>query len=222
MLDYLLYKAPKSANGIIYLTLNSPEIWIDAMYMAPPLLASIGKYDEAIKQIKSYHEILWNKENKLYSHRWHDEKKEFVNKKFWGVGNGWALAGIARVINKLPEDFVEKKEQLIKMLLGHLDSCLLYMRPDGLFHDIIDDNDSFVETNLGQMIAYTIYNAWHSGWLLKSYQTQVDKMRQAAHNKVDELGFVQGVCGAPHFNSPGRATEGQAFFILMEVAYSKM
>lgn len=96
------------------------------------------------------------------------------------------------------------------------------MRPDGLFHDVIDDNDSFVETNLGQMIAYTIYNGLHSGWLLKSYQTQADKMRQAAHNKVDELGFVQGVCGAPHFNSPGRATEGQAFFILMEVAYSKM
>lgn len=57
MLDYLLYKAPKSANGIIYLTLNSPEIWIYAMYMAPPLLASIGKYDEKKEfEIKNFGE----------------------------------------------------------------------------------------------------------------------------------------------------------------------
>ncbi len=30
---------------------------------------------------------------------------------------------------------------------------------------------------------------------------------------------MQGVCGAPYFNRPGTATEGQAFFILMESAY---
>jgi hypothetical protein len=44
-------------------------------------------------------------------------------------------------------------------------------------------------------------------------------MRNAVHKKVDEYGLVQGVCGAPNFNSPGTATEGQAFFILMESAY---
>ena len=48
------------------------------------------------------------------------------------------------------------------------------------------------------------------------------KMRKAAHSKVDEYGFVQGVCGAPFFNQPGRATEGQAFFLLMEAAYNSI
>ncbi|MBN2805687.1 MAG: hypothetical protein JXR22_03435, partial [Prolixibacteraceae bacterium] len=46
-------------------------------------------------------------------------------------------------------------------------------------------------------------------------------MRYAAHSKVDEHGFVEGVCGAPWFDQPGRATEGQAFFLLMEAAYQK-
>ena len=45
------------------------------------------------------------------------------------------------------------------------------------------------------------------------------RMRQAAHAKVDDRGFVQDVCGAPHFDSPGTAAEGQAFFLLMEAAY---
>ena len=47
-------------------------------------------------------------------------------------------------------------------------------------------------------------------------------MRRAAHGKVDERGYVQGVCGAPFFDSPGRATEGQAFFLLMEAAHAKL
>jgi len=44
-------------------------------------------------------------------------------------------------------------------------------------------------------------------------------MRQAAHAKVDKHGYVQDVAGAPTFQKPGRATEGQAFFLLMEAAY---
>jgi hypothetical protein len=42
------------------------------------------------------------------------------------------------------------------------------------------------------------------------------------HSKVDDKGFVQGVAGYPGFQTPSRATEGQAFFILMEAAWSKI
>jgi hypothetical protein len=44
-------------------------------------------------------------------------------------------------------------------------------------------------------------------------------MRAAAHQHVDEFGLVWDVCGAPNFDRPGVATEGQAFFLLMEAAY---
>jgi hypothetical protein len=44
-------------------------------------------------------------------------------------------------------------------------------------------------------------------------------MRGVAHGKVDAYGLVQDVCGAPRFDHPGVATEGQAFFLLMEAAY---
>jgi hypothetical protein len=43
-------------------------------------------------------------------------------------------------------------------------------------------------------------------------------MRAAARAKVDQYGFVQGVCGAPTFDHAGVAAEGQAFFLMMEVA----
>ena len=100
-----------------------------------------------------------------------------------------------------------------------LDGCLAHRRADALFHNIVDAPDSFVETNLSQMLAYTIYRGIQAGWLQQSYLAAADEMRAAARRKVDEYGYVQDVCGATNFNKPGRATEGQAFFLRMEAAH---
>ncbi|MCF8262084.1 MAG: glycoside hydrolase family 88 protein [Melioribacteraceae bacterium] len=222
MLNYLVESAPRSNNGILYHTINSPEIWIDSMYMAPPFLAAANNFAEAIKQIVGMREILWNSNARLYSHRWHDDKKEFINEKFWGVGNGWALVGICRVINLLPVEYEKEREILIIYLIENLEGCLKFLRKDGLFHNIIDDKNSFIETNLSQMVAYTIYCGIKSGWLESQFMPKAELMRSAVRNKIDENGFVQGVCGAPYFNSPGRAAEGQAFYIMMESARNKL
>ncbi|MFO7889972.1 MAG: glycoside hydrolase family 88 protein [bacterium] len=219
MLEYLLDKAPKTESGILYHTLDKPEIWIDSMYMAPPFLAAAGHFNEALKQIKGVRSYLWNTTYKLFSHRWSDKKKGFVNKNFWGVGNGWAITGMSRVLKKLPSTMKSEKELLIHYIKETLDGCIQHIRPDYLFHNVIDDKATFVETNLSQMVAYTIFRGVADKWLDKSYLIYADNMRKAAHKKVNSFGYVQDVCGAPFFNSPGRATEGQAFFLLMEAAY---
>ena len=56
------------------------------------------------------------------------------------------------------------------------------------------------------------------GWLPACYLLAADRMRAAARAKVDQFGFVQGVCGAPDFDHAGVAAEGQVFFLMMEVA----
>ena len=72
------------------------------------------------------------------------------------------------------------------------------------------------------MLAYSIYCGIRGGWIDDGYKEKADKMRLAVRSKVDKLGLVQGVCGSPEFDHPGTATEGQAFFILMETAYYKL
>jgi len=62
------------------------------------------------------------------------------------------------------------------------------------------------------------FRGLQGGWLDRSYRNQADRMREAALGKVDKFGLVQDVCGAPDFESPGTAVEGQAFFLLMESA----
>jgi len=219
MLDFLLYKAPKTREGIIHHNFIENRLWVDAMYMVPPFLATAGHPQEAVKQIIGYRKALLNPEKKLYYHIWDDDKQEYERKLFWGVGNGWAAAGMTRVIRSLPETMKDEKELLAGYVQEVLDDCLAYQRNDGLFHDILDDPNTFIETNLAQMLSYSIYRGVHGGWLGSDYLQAADTMREAVYKKVDEFGLVQGVCGAPNFDRSGTATEGQAFFLLMEAAY---
>jgi rhamnogalacturonyl hydrolase YesR len=222
MLDFLLYKAPRTREGIIYHNFIENMIWVDAFYMAPPFLAVSGYPQEAVKQVVGYRRILWNPEKKLYYHVWDEDKHQFERKLFWGVGNGWAAAGMSRVIQALPDTMMKEKEMIAGFVSELVDGCLKYQRADGLFHDILDDPATFVETNAAQMLSYSIYRGVKAGWLDGAYLQHADRMRTAVYQKVDQFGLVQGVCGAPNFNRPGTATEGQAFFLLMEAAYRDM
>jgi len=218
MLEYLLKTAPRTADGTLHHIDSKPQVWVDSMYMAPPFLAAAGEPAEAVRQIEGFRRLLWNRRSRLFSHIWDDGKKAFERQAFWGVGNGWAAAGMTRVIRALPGGLAEEKKRLTGYVREVLDGCLERWRPDGLFHDVVDDPKTFVETNLAQMLAYTVFRGLKGGWLPKSYLKDAEIMRRAAWSKVDGLGYVRGVCGSPTFEKPGTATEGQAFFILMEAA----
>ncbi|TAH64276.1 MAG: glycosyl hydrolase [Anaerolineaceae bacterium] len=218
---YIKYDAPRTKDGILYHfdgDWAKHQVWVDAYYMVPPFLCKYGDVAEAMKQIKGFRKYLFNQNMGLLSHTWDDERKELGRKDFWGVGNGWALAGITRVIAMLDENHQEDKEYLISYLITLLHACLTYQRDDGLFYNVLDDAQSFIETNMSQMLAYTIYRGIKAGYLDSRYMIFADKARNAAYAKVDKYGFVRDVCGMPHFDHPGIATEGQAFFLLMEAA----
>jgi rhamnogalacturonyl hydrolase YesR len=219
MLGYLLHEAPRTADGTLHHLTTKPQVWVDSMYMAPPFIAVAGHPREAVRQIEGFRNLLWRPEKRLFAHIWDDGLQSFERADCWGVGNGWAAAGMARVIRALPLEMDAERARLAAYVKELLDGCLAHQRQDGLFHDVVDDPATFVETNLAQMLAYTIYRGAGEGWLDASYWPHADLMRRAAREKVDEFGLVQGVCGAPRFDRPGTAPEGQAFFLLMEAAY---
>ncbi|MDO4523427.1 MAG: glycoside hydrolase family 88 protein [Eubacteriales bacterium] len=219
--DWALSKAPRSEQGIVYHLIEEPEFWSDSFYMLPPFLAAIGEYEESLKQIYGYLDALMDEKTHLISHRWNEKDKKFIRKAFWGTGNGWALAGIARVIDALPDTYGDKKDKLVGIAGTILDSVLGYLREDGLFHDVLDDPSSFIETNCSQMAAYTIYRGVASGWLSDQYLDKANKMRNAAAGKTDIYGRVHDVCGAPYFESSGDSPEANAFAVLMNAAAEK-
>jgi len=221
MLNYLMKNAPRASDGTLFHITDAKEIWVDSMYMVPPFLAVAGQVDEAILQIYGIKRRLWNSEAKLYAHIWDEERNALTRSKHWGVGNGWVAAGITRVIRILTKARASERQILEQHVREVIDGCLVHQRADGLFHDVVDQSETFIETNLSQMLAYSIYRGIVGGWLPLTYKAHADKMREAAHQKVDDSGYVQGVCGAPTFDRAGTAPEGQAFFLLMEAAWKE-
>lgn len=222
MLEYLLYQAPKTRTGIIYHNYIENMIWVDAFYMVPPFLAFAGYPEEAVKQVLGYRKALWNPERKLYYHIWDQDLQRFERKLFWGSGNGWAAAGMARVIKALPDSMAKEKMMISGFIKEVIEGCMKYQRDDHFFHDILDDPSTFIEVNTAQMLSYTMYRGVKGGWLDDSYLKQADQIREAVYPKVDEFGIVHDVCGAPNFNRRGTSTEAQAFFLLMEAGYNDL
>jgi unsaturated rhamnogalacturonyl hydrolase len=209
----------KNEEGIIYHTQEPTKyIMSDAFYMLPPFLAAAGEFDEALKQIEGYRKYLYHPREQLYSHIWDAPNQKFEREDFWGVGNGWAAAGLTRVIRLLPDRRTNDKNRIIGYVKEVIDGCLKYLRGDGLFHNVVNNPDTFVEVNLSQMISYSIFRGVAAGYLSSGYLEKAEKMRSAANEQVDHLGYVQNVCGLPHFDRPYVAPEGQAFYLLMETA----
>ena len=222
LLVWALKTAPRNKDGVVYHFDNRKEFWVDSFYMLPPFLARAGHFQEAIRQLDGYWNTLLLPEKGLLAHRWEDEQQRFVRRDVWGVGNGWAAAGMARVIASLPKEFSAERETLICRTVSLLEAAMRHQREDGLFHDVLDCPDTFVDVNCAQMFAYTMYRGIGDGWLDEQWLSRADRIREAVNGHVDSYGLVRDVCGAPHFDAPGTATEGQAFYILMEAARGKL
>jgi len=222
LLEWILHKAPRAADGTLYHVFKEPQVWSDGFNGAPPFLAATGHYDEALRQIDGFRMRLWDPKKKLLAHIWDDSKQADNKKEFWGGGNGWAAAGLARVIRALPAERKEDRLRLAEFVTELIEGCLSYQRTDGLFHDVVDRPETFVEANLAQMLAFAIYTGILGGWLPGRYRAAADRMRDAARAKMDSFGYVQSVCGAPNFDRQGTSTEAQAFAIMMEAASSRL
>lgn len=222
MLEWILHKAPRAPDGTLYHIFEAPQMWSDGLFSAPCFLAAMGHYEEALLQIDGYRKRLWDPDKKLMAHIWDDGEKAENHKEFWGGGNGWTAAGLARVIRLLPDRRKQDRQRLAAFATDLIDGCLAHQRPDGLFHDVVDRPETFLETNLAQMLAFAIYTGLLDGWVPQRYRTAADRMRSAARAQMDRFGYIQHVCGAPNFDRSGTSTEAQAFAIMMEAAGRKV
>jgi unsaturated rhamnogalacturonyl hydrolase len=212
-LDWLVRTAPRAADGTLYHMLDGREMWADTVYMVVPFLALSGETDLALRQIEGHRRRLCD--DGLYAAIWSEETGSLRRADRWGGGNGWVVAGIARALRLAP---ALPREPLAAHAREVLDACLALRRPDGLFHDVLDDPGTFVETNAAQMFAYAALTGAADGWLPASYADVGRDLLAAATAKVDEYGVVRGACGSPTFDRSGTSAEAQAFHLLATAA----
>lgn len=224
MLNYLQHTAPRTSDGIIcHNTVSfhegfSPyQLWIDGVYMVPPFLAVMGCLDEAAAQIRGYCKHLLDTETSLFFHIVDVQTSRFVRKLRWATGNGWAQMGIARVIEEaVKAGRNDLKEEMLVLEKSLLDSMLRYQLPDGRFHDILDDEASFVDGTSAMMMSAAIYRLVGIGLLDASYLPYADKAYSRVLTTIDDIGIIHEVCGCPDFLSEGTSAEAQAAFLMAD------
>jgi unsaturated rhamnogalacturonyl hydrolase len=208
-LEWLAHDAPRSADGTLFHLLDGREMWADTVYMVAPFLALAGRADLARVQIDGHRTRLCA--DGLYAAVWSEDTGSFRRPEHWGGASGWVVAGIARMLRLVP---ALPRDDLAGHVREVLDAGLAYRRADGLFHDVLDDPATFVETNAAQMFAYAALTGAADGWLPPSYAGVGRDLLAAATRRVDDSGVVRGACGSPSFDRPGTSTEAQAFHLL--------
>jgi len=219
---WLLRHAPRAESGVLYHLEGRPEVWVDTVYMVVPFLAVTGDFAPADMQYRMHRQHLWNPETGLYGHRFDVEADAWVRDAPWASGNGWVAAGLARALHiggdSVPPEMRGRWRAQARALI---DACTPHARADGRFHDVLDDPSSFVDGTAGLMLAYAAHTGIVDGWLPETYARRADTWMDGALARVDDLGLVREVCGAPTFDRQGTSAEAQAFAIMALAARSR-
>lgn len=169
------------------------RFWIDDMYMVGSLQVQAYKstgdtvyLNRAAKTIKVYCDKL-QKPNGLYHHR---ADAPF----YWGRGNGWAAAAFAEIIQVLPEDHIYYNN--IKSAYTKMMKALIpYQGEDGMWHQLLDDPESYAETSCTGMFIYALATGLDKGWIsYDEYGTVVAKAWDALAGYVNDKGETENVC----------------------------
>ena len=182
---------------------NRPQdntLWLDDLFMSVPALAQMGKltgetryYDDAVKQVTQFSERMWNEEKGLYMHGWVKAMEDHPQF-HWARANGWALMAMVELLEVLPEDH-SGYEYVLGQLQAHIKGLLKYQHGTGFWHQLLDKNDTYLETSATAIFAYSMARAINRGYIDKlAYAPAVLLAWNAVSTQVNEKGQVEGTC----------------------------
>lgn len=198
--DYILNKQLKLSDGT--LSRNHPHnmtLWADDLYMSVPYLARMGKltgdrkyFDFAIRQVENFTRYLYDSTTGLFFHCYYsDENMNGVGR--WGRSNGWLAVAQTMLLDYLPADH-PKRAELTRLLLRQIKGFSRYQDSSGMWHQVLDRPDSYLESSVTAMFTYTVAHAVNKGWIDKSYITIAQNGWEGLSRKVTPDGELQDVC----------------------------
>ena len=220
--DYLLNRAPATPDGARSHILDDEKIWADSMAMSPHVLMLAGHADAGMDYYRAIARRLRDPVTGLYRHKWHEGRQMFTRGLYWGVGNGWALVGIMRMVKAMLDANDPRANALAEDFTCLVEAMMRCQAENGLFHDVLDDDKSFYESETAEMFAYSIYNMVLWNKMEDRYLRRADLARRAVSDRIDENGILQGCAGSPTFEREGTSVEAQAHFIMMEAAAQRL
>jgi unsaturated rhamnogalacturonyl hydrolase len=167
--------------------------WIDDMYMITAVQVQAYRatgnktyLDRAAKTMATYLDKL-QQPNGLF---FHAPDSQY----YWGRGNGWQAAGMAELLRDLPKNHPQRG-RILKGYKIMMESLLKYQAEDGLWRQLIDKPESWVETSGTGMFTFAMVTGVKEGWLdKKTYGPAARKAWLGLVKHIDANANVTDVC----------------------------
>jgi unsaturated rhamnogalacturonyl hydrolase len=203
--------------------------WCDALFMAPPVLADLSKVTGDPKYLSFIDREWWITSNLLYDAQLHlysrdasflDKHEANGAKVFWSRGNGWAMAGLIRVLTVMPRNYPHR-QQYITQFQQMAKALTAIQDKDGLWRPGLLDAKSYKLPEVSGSAFNTYALAWgiRNGVLdRKEYLPVVQKAWAGLLTHVYQdgrLGCIQPIGAAPgQFTSTSSYVFGVGAFLL--------
>jgi rhamnogalacturonyl hydrolase YesR len=190
-------------------------VWCDALFMSPPALALAASTTGDRRYADLMEQLWWKTTAYLYDRserlfyrdsRFFDQREPNGRKVFWSRGNGWVLAGLARVLQYLPADY-PGRERFVVLFQEMAQRIAALQGRDGYWRASLLDPDSrpIPETSGTGFFTYALAWGVNAGVLGHEYEAAIRRGWAALVGAVQPsgmLGYVQQVGAAPGDTGP--------------------
>ena len=205
--EYIMNKEKRLEDGTFCRTVPfEMTVWGDDLYMSVPFLARMGAitgehkyFDEATKQVILFNKHLWNPQTNLFLHCWYDDIKQ-NGVAHWGRCNGWIIMAQVELLSQLPVNY-PKREELIQLLTRQIVGLSRYQDGSGLWHQLIDMENTYLETSATAIFTYAIAKAINEGWLDSRYAYIAAQGWEGVSSRIMADGQVEGICMGTGINT---------------------
>ena len=186
---------------------QAQSLWSDDFYMGIPALAEMGRltgdnkwFDDAVKNVLQMSSRLFNKERGIYTHGWNANNPD-APQFYWGRANGWAVLTLSDLLDVLPKDH-PGYQAVLTQHRALLRGIAQYQSGSGLWHQMLDRDDSYLETSASAMFVYGIAHAINQGWINPTTYGSIAQAGWAGLTTcINAKGQVEGTCVGTTFAS---------------------
>lgn len=220
--EWIMKEFPRTKEGglqhITSDTLNEGELWDDTLFMTVLFLANMGRIlkkeeymQEAVYQFLLHTKYLVDKKTGMWFHGYSFVEKNNFAEALWGRGNCWVTIAIPELLS-IVECSSTDKRFLMNALNRQIEALQEYQDKSGMWHTLVDDRTSYVESSATCGFGYGILKAVRMGIVDEKYRACAAKALIPIISYINEDGVVEQVSyGTPM----GRKT--QEFYKQIEI-----
>jgi rhamnogalacturonyl hydrolase YesR len=179
---------------------NQHTLWADDLYMGLSFMSKYGAWkkdkkmlEDAVRQVELFNGYLLNDYNSLYWHGW-DQQKGAVVGAHWGRCNGWMMFAMVTLMDYI-KDNKALMDRVLPIFRNHISGICRYQDSDGMWHQLLDDPQSYKESSCTAIFVYCLAHAIVNGWLDASYsQSALNGWGALTTGQISEKHELKNVC----------------------------